>query len=276
MKKKLNVLDFQKRKDNNEKFSMITVYDNAMAKLVDKSDIELILVGDSLGNVLHGKASTNHVTIEQMRYHLKMVRDGAPNTFIIGDMSFLSYQPSNEDAIKNAGSLIQLGADCVKMEGGLGIMDRIKACTDIGIPVCAHIGLTPQTAGAIGGFKVQGKGREEGERLIKEAKEAEKAGAFAIVLECIPTPLADMIIDEISIPTIGVGAGPNTTGQNVNAYDLLGLFEGFVPKFVKQYANLNEEIVNAYNAWDKEVKSSQFPQKEHEYTMEEENLPKIK
>ena len=274
-KRKPTIQELKDMKTSGKKFKMITVYDHMMASIVDKSEIELILVGDSLGMIIQGHEGTTPVDLEDIQYHLKAVRRGAPNTFVVGDMPFMSYQPSKEDAIRSAGSLIKLGADCVKMEGGLGIMDRIEAVTAIGIPVMAHIGLTPQTASSIGGFKVQGKGTEASEKLLKEAMAAEKAGAFCIVLECIPSQLAKLIEENISIPTISVGAGPNATGQNLNAYDILGIFDAFVPKFVKQYAHMGPEMVSAFNAWSKDIDEGHYPLKEHEFNMKEEDLPKL-
>lgn len=274
-KVKPTVQQLKDMKKNGKKFRMITVYDYQMASIVDKSNIELILVGDSLGMIIQGHEGTTPVNIEDIQYHLKAVRKGAPNTFIVGDMPFMAYQVCKEDAIRNAGSLMKLGADCVKMEGGQAIMDRIKAVTDIGIPVVAHIGLTPQTAASLGGFKVQGKSAEASERLLKEAIAAEEAGAFAIVLECLPTQLATLIENTISIPTISVGAGPNATAQNLNAYDILGIFDAFVPKFVKQYAKMGEEMVKAMNAWAEDIDNGIYPAPEHEFNMKVEDLPKI-
>lgn len=273
-KKKPTIQELKDMKKSGKKFKMITVYDHQMATLVDRSDAQLILVGDSLGMIIQGYEGTAPVNVEDIRYHLKAVRKGAPNTFIVGDMPFLSYQVCKEDAIRNAGSLMKLGADCVKMEGGLAIMDRIKAVVDIGIPVIAHIGLTPQTAASLGGFKVQGKSTEAADRLLKEAIAAEEAGAFAIVLECIPTQLATMIDNRISIPTISVGAGPNATAQNLNAYDILGIFDDFIPKFVKQYAHLGQEIVNAFNTFCNEIDEGIYPAPEHEFNMKSEDIPK--
>ncbi|MGE5677795.1 MAG: 3-methyl-2-oxobutanoate hydroxymethyltransferase [Pseudomonadota bacterium] len=272
-KRKVTISDLKEMKKNGKKFKMITVYDYQMASMVDRSEVELILVGDSLGMIIQGYEGTTPVTMEDIEYHLRAVRRGAPKTFVVGDMPFMSYQVCREDAIRNAGRLIRLGADCVKLEGGMAIMDKIKAITDIGIPVMAHIGLTPQTAASIGGFKVQGKDSEAAERLLKEAIEAEKAGAFAIVLECIPALLAELIDRTISIPTIGVGAGANTTAQNLNAYDLLGIFDSFVPKFVKQYAKLGPEMIEAFNSWCKEVDNGAFPTPQHEFKMNPEDLP---
>ena len=275
-KKKLSIQQLKDMKKDGKKFKMITVYDYQMAAIVEKSDIDIILVGDSLGMVIQGMEGTTTVTIEEIQYHLKAVRNGAPNKFLVGDMPFLSYQVSKEEAIRNAGSLIKLGADCVKMEGGLAVMDKIKAVSDIGIPVIAHIGLTPQTAVSIGGFKVQGKRLEDSQRLLKEAIAAEEAGAFAIVLECIPSQLVKLIDDSISIPTIGCGAGPNTTAQNLNAYDILGIFDAFVPKFVKQYAKIGEEMLSAMNTWASDIDNGIFPAPEHEFNMKIEDLPILK
>lgn len=273
MKVKPTIAQLQQLKDEGKHFTMITVYDHAMAQLVDRSQTEMILVGDSLGMIIQGHEGTTPVTIEHIQYHLQWVRKGAPNTFIIGDMPFLSYQASKEDAILNAGSLIRLGADCVKMEGGMGIMDKIEAVTSVGIPVCAHIGLTPQSVASLGGFKVQGKGKTAAKRLVDEAIAAEKAGAFAIVLECIPTQLADYIMTKINIPAIGVGAGPNTAGHNINAYDLIGMFDAFIPKFVKRYGEIGKEIVEIYDTFHTEVQNGEFPQKSHEYNMDVNDLP---
>jgi len=275
VKRKPTIQELKDMKTNGKKFKMITVYDHQMASIVDKSDAQLILVGDSLGMIIQGHEGTAPVNIEDIQYHLKAVRKGAPNTFVVGDMPFMAYQACKEDAIRSAGSLIKLGADCVKMEGGMGIMDKIKAVTDIGIPVIAHIGLTPQTAASLGGFKVQGKNQEASERLLKEAIAAEEAGAFAIVLECMPSQLGKLIDETISIPTISVGAGPNATAQNLNAYDLLGIFDSFVPKFVKQYAAMGPDMVNAFNAWCTDIDEGAYPAPEHEFNMKSEDLPKL-
>ena len=274
-KKKLSVQDIIETKKSSKKFSMITVYDYQMASIVDQSDIEMILVGDSLGMVIQGLEGTTPVNIEDMEYHLKAVRKGAPNTFIVGDMSFMSYQVCKEDAIRNAGSLMKLGADCVKMEGGMGIMDKIKAATEVGIPVMAHIGVTPQTAAAFGGFKVQGKNTAAAERLLKEAIAAEEAGAFSIVVECLPAQLNALIDKTISIPIISTGSGASANGFNLNAYDMLGIFDSFKPKFVKQYAHMRQEMVDAFNAWNKDINDGIYPSYDEEYHMKVEDLPKV-
>ncbi|MGD9567660.1 MAG: 3-methyl-2-oxobutanoate hydroxymethyltransferase [Sedimentibacter sp.] len=274
-KKKLTIQDIIDMKTNGKKLGMVTVYDYQMASMVDESDCEMILVGDSLGMVIQGESGTTHVNIEDMQYHLKAVRKGAPNTFIVADMSFMSYQASKEDAIRNAGSLMKLGADCVKMEGGMGIMDKIKAVVDIGIPVMAHIGLTPQTAASMGGFKVQGKNTATAERLVKEAIAAEEAGAFCVLIELLPAQLNDLINKTIKAPILSTGSGNSAVGFNLNAYDMLGIFNTFKPKFVRQYAQMRQQIVDAFSAWDKDIKSDSYPSYEEEFHMKEEDLPKV-
>ncbi|AOY74970.1 3-methyl-2-oxobutanoate hydroxymethyltransferase [Clostridium formicaceticum] len=274
-KQKITIPELQEKKVKGEKFKMITAYDYPMASIIDKSSAELILVGDSLGMVIQGHDSTVPVNIEDMIYHVKLVRRGAPNTFIVGDMPFLAYQACEKEAIRNAGQLLKSGADCVKMEGGLTIVDKVKAVVDAGIPVIAHIGLTPQTASMVGGFKVQGKSEEGAQRLIDEAIALEKAGAFAIVLECIPTPLVKIIDEKISIPTIGVGGGPHTTAQNLNAYDLVGIFDKFVPKFVKQYGQLGSQMLDIFNTWCSEIDSGVYPEPKHGFTMKDDELKKL-
>ncbi len=274
-KKKLTIMDIIDKKNNGEKFGMVTVYDYQMARLVDESSCEMILVGDSLGMIFQGYAGTNHVNIEDMEYHLKAVRKGAPTTFIVADMSFMSYQASKEEAIHNAGKLMKLGADCVKMEGGIGIMDKIEAVTEVGIPVMAHIGLTPQTAGAIGGFKLQGKNKATAERLIKEALSAEKAGAFCVLIELIPSELNDYINKKLKVPVVSTGSGPSAAGFNLNAYDMLGIFGDFKPRFVRQYAQMRQEVINAFSAWDNDVKSGAYPSSEEAFHMSTEDVPQI-
>jgi 3-methyl-2-oxobutanoate hydroxymethyltransferase len=274
-KKKLTIQDIMDRKNSpDNKIGMVTVYDYQMAKLVDESDCEMILVGDSLGMIIQGMEGTTHVNFEDMEYHLKCVRRGAQNTFIVADMSFLSYQTSKEDAIRNAGRLMKLGADCVKMEGGLGIMDKIKAVTEVGIPVMAHIGLTPQTAAALGGFKLQGKNTDTAERLIREAKAAEEAGSFCVLIEMIPSELNDLINETVSIPVFSTGSGPSAAGFNLNAYDMLGIFSDFKPRFVRQYAQLRNVIIGAFNSWNKDIKTGSYPSYEECFHMKEEDLPK--
>lgn len=272
-KEKITIPVMQQLKKASKKFSMITVYDYPMASLVERSEVELILVGDSLGMVIQGHDGTLPVNIEDVIYHVRAVRRGAPNTFVVADMPFLSYQVSREEAIRNAGFLLKAGADCVKIEGGTNVVDTVRAVVQAGIPVVAHIGLTPQSATIMGGFKVQGKSRDAAGKLLSEAKMLEAAGAFAIVLECIPIPLASLIDRKLQIPTIGCGAGPGTTAQNLNAYDLLGIFDKFVPRFVKQYARMGEQMVEVFNTWTGEIEGGEYPAPEHGFTMREEELP---
>jgi len=274
-KKKITIPELLERKGSDQKFTMLTVYDYPMASMVDRSEIELILVGDSLGMVIQGHDGTIPVNIEDMLYHVKLVRRGAPNTFVVGDMPFLSYQVSKEEAIRNAGMLLKAGADCVKMEGGLKIVDKVQAVVDAGIPVMAHIGLTPQTAGMVGGFKVQGKSTVGAEKLVQEALALEEVGAFSIVLECIPAQLGKLIHEKLNIPTIGCGGGPDTTGQNLNAYDILGIFDKFVPKFVEQYAQMGKQMVDVFNTWSRQTNSGQFPAPKHCFNMNEEDLKRL-
>jgi 3-methyl-2-oxobutanoate hydroxymethyltransferase len=274
-KKKVTIPDLKEMKKTGKKFKMITVYDYPFARIVDNSNLELILVGDSLGMVIQGHDGTIPVEIEDMIYHVRLVRRGAPNTFVVGDMSFLSYQVSKEEAIRNAGRLLKAGADCVKMEGDIRVVDKVEAVVNAGIPVIAHIGLTPQTAAMLGGFKVQGKSAEAAEKLLNDAIAFEKAGAFSIVLECIPAPLAKLIDEKLSIPTISCGAGPHATAQNLNAYDVLGIFDKFVPKFVKQYGQMGQQMLEAFNAWGKDTDDGTFPGPIHCFTMNEEDLKRL-
>jgi len=274
-KKKISIPELKGMKVSGQKFKMFTVYDFPMATMVDRSPAELILVGDSLGMVIQGHDSTVPVNLEDVLYHVKIVRKGAPNTFVVGDMPFLSYQVNRDEAIRNAGTLLKVGADCVKMEGGVKIAETMRAVVDAGIPVMAHIGLTPQTAAMLGGFKVQGKNAASAEKLLQDALAVEEAGAFAIVLECIPTALAQLIDQKVTIPTISVGAGPFTTGFNLNAYDLLGIFDKFVPKFVIQYAQMGKDIVNVFDTWCKDIDEGSYPAPEHGFAMNDEDLKRL-
>jgi len=213
--------------------------------------------------------------LEEILYHLKLVRRGAPNTFIVGDMPFLTYQACESEAIHNAGILMKNGADCVKMEGDVYTAEKAAAVVKAGIPVMGHIGLTPQTAASFGGFKVQGKSTDSAKKMLENAIAFEKAGAFAIVLECLPTALGTLIDEKISIPTIGVGAGLNCTGYNLNAYDILGIFDKFVPKFVKQYKLLGKEILDGFNSWRNEIDSGAYPTREHCFNVSEDEINKL-
>lgn len=275
-KKKITIPELLEMKKTGKKFKMITVYDYPFARIVDNSNLELILVGDSLGMVIQGHDGTVPVEMEDMLYHVKAVRRGAPNTFIVGDMPFMSYQVGKKAAIRNAGRLLKAGADCVKMEGDMRVVDKVAAVVGAGVPVIAHIGLTPQTAAMFGGFKVQGKSAEAAESLLQQALAMEKAGAFAIVLECIPAALAKLIDEKLEICTISCGAGPHATAQNLNAYDVLGIFDKFVPKFVKQYGQMGAQILEAFNKWGQETDEGIFPEPKHCFAMNEEDLKQIR
>jgi 3-methyl-2-oxobutanoate hydroxymethyltransferase len=268
--------DFQKKKEAGQKITMLTAYDFPTASLVDQTGIDVILVGDSLGMVVLGYDSTVPVTMEEMIHHCKAVCRGAKRAFVLGDMPFLSYHISIEQAIGNAGRLIkEAGCDAVKLEGGSAMAPVVKAIVQAGIPVCAHIGLTPQTATQLGGFKVQGKDAESARELIRSAKDLEAAGAFMIVMECIPDKLASMITKSLSIPTIGIGAGKECDGQVLVFHDLLGLFERFTPRFVKRYEHLAPKVKAAVNLYREEVEKGLFPAEEHTFNMKAEEAQKI-
>lgn len=251
-----------------EKITMLTAYDASFAGMLESVGVDMLLIGDSLGMVVLGYDSTVPVSMDEMLHHAAAVRRGAPATMLVGDMPFLSYQVSPEEAVANAGRFFkEAGCDAVKLEGGREVCKAVQAIVQAGMPVMAHIGLTPQTAGKLGGFKVQGKDLDSARRLLKEAKALEEAGAFALVLECIPDGLARLISEEIAIPTIGIGAGAGCDGQVLVTNDLLGLFEKFVPRFVKKYINLAPDIKEAVALFLDEVKSGSFPDEEHSFVM---------
>lgn len=273
---KNTAVTFRQAKEKGEKLTMLTAYDYSTAKLVDEAGIHSILVGDSLGMVCLGYEDTLSVTMEDMLHHTKAVARGAKDALVIADMPFMSYQTSVYDAVVNAGRLIKEGhAQAVKLEGGKEVCPQIEAIVKASIPVCAHIGLTPQSIHAFGGFKVQGKGEEAAKRLIEEAQAVEAAGAFAVVLECVPEALAKLITDKISIPTIGIGAGAGCDGQVLVYQDMLGMYADFAPKFVKVFANVGEEMRKGFAAYKKEVQNGTFPAKEHTFRMDESILEKL-
>jgi len=274
--KKVTIADLQQKKETNKKITMMTAYDYPTGSLVDQAGIDTILVGDSLGMVMLGYNSTVPVTMDEMIHHCKAVCRGAQRGFVIGDMPFMSYQVSNEKAIENAARFIkEAGCDCVKLEGGSEMAHVVKAIVDAGIPVCAHIGLTPQTATKLSGFKVQGKDAESARALLKSAQDLEEAGAFLIVMECIPDLLGAKITKELKIPTIGIGAGKDCDGQVLVYHDLVGLFERFTPKFVKQYINLAPKIREALIQYKEEVENGTFPGPEHGFSIKAEEAEKI-
>ncbi|HHU17603.1 MAG TPA: 3-methyl-2-oxobutanoate hydroxymethyltransferase [Clostridiales bacterium] len=262
---KITTLKLQEMKDKGEKITMVTAYDYSTACLVEKAGIDVILIGDSLMMTMLGDDSTVACTMDQMIHHTKPVVLGAPNTHIVTDMPFGSYNVSKEEAIKNATRMLKEGrCDAVKLEGGREIAETIKAIVDAGIPVMGHIGLTPQTVSMLGGFKVQGKG-DAAKDVLEDALAVEAAGAYSIVLECIPEQLGKLITEKLRIPTIGIGGGRFTDGQVMVYHDMVGLFEKFIPKFVKQYINLGPEIIKALETYKEEVKSGAFPGEEHTF-----------
>ncbi len=274
---KITVANLKKMKEENNKITMLTCYDYSTAKLMDAAGVEILLVGDSLGNTMLGYENTLPVTMEDMIAHTAAVSRGAENALILGDMPFLSYQTSVYDAVKNAGRFMkEAGANAVKLEGGARVCPQIRAIVEADIPVCAHIGLTPQSVNAFGGFKVQGKSLDAARTLIEDAKRVEDAGACMVVLEGIPAKLAEIITDAVSIPTIGIGAGAGCDGQVLVYQDMLGMFTDYVPKFVKQFANVGEVMTQAFTDYMQEVKAGTFPAREHTYKIADEVIDALK
>jgi 3-methyl-2-oxobutanoate hydroxymethyltransferase len=261
----MTVPEFQKYKRDGKKLIVVTAYDALFTRIVEQAGIEIILVGDSLGVVVQGKSNTLAVTMDEMRYHTGMVANTAQRAFVIGDMPFMSYQVSLEEAVRNAGRLLQAGAAAVKLEGGGIMADRIQAMTNVGIPVVGHLGMTPQSVHQYGGYKVQGKGKDRAEMLLQDAEALQAAGAFAVVLEAIPAQLARKITESLTIPTIGIGAGPYCDGQVLVLYDLLGLFDDFMPKFVRPYAHLKADALQALRRYKEEVEQQKFPAESESY-----------
>ncbi|WP_047985629.1 3-methyl-2-oxobutanoate hydroxymethyltransferase [Ornithinibacillus californiensis] len=273
---KNTVTSIQKQKIEGDKITMLTCYDYSMAKLMDESGINMLLIGDSLGQVVLGYEDTLSVTMEDMIHHTRAVSRGASNAFVLADMPFMSYQTSVYDAVTNAGRLIKEGrAHGVKLEGGVKVCPQIRAIVDASIPVCAHIGLTPQSVNAFGGFKVQGKTEEAARQLIEDAKAVEAAGAFIVVLEGVPAKLAELVSKEISIPTIGIGAGASCDGQVLVYQDMLTIFSDFTPKFVKQFANVGEVMKQAFQDYINEVKDGTFPAEEHTYSISDDIIDRL-
>jgi len=267
---------FRAKKQEGRPISMLTAYDYPLAQLVDEAGIDAILVGDSLGNVVLGYDSTIPVTMEDMVHHVKAVTRGVKRAMVVADMPFLSYHVSREEAVRNAGRLLQeAGAQAVKLEGGREVADTIKAITGAGIPVMGHLGLTPQSIHQMGGYKVQGKDEKAARKLLTDAMAVEEAGAFSLVLECVPTPLAKLVTEKLSISTIGIGAGPYCDGQVLVTHDLIGLVGGFSPKFAKRYINIREDIKKALETFRHEVEEKVFPAAEHQFGMDEEILKKL-
>ncbi|MDW8800291.1 3-methyl-2-oxobutanoate hydroxymethyltransferase [Clostridium sp. A1-XYC3] len=262
----MTVLDFQKYKDEGKKFTYVTAYDYTTASIVNDSECEVILVGDSLAMVMLGYTSTTAVTMEDMIHHIRPVVKGAPNTFIVGDMPFGSYNVSCEQAIANANRLIkETGCDCIKLEGGIEMADKIEAIVKAGIPVMGHLGLTPQTTSQLGGFRVQGSTPESAAKLIEDAKTIEKAGVFSIVLECVPSCVARAMAKAVKVPVLGIGAGPDVDCQVLVTQDLLGMYGDFKPKFVKQFAQIRTAMVEGLNQFHKETLEGTFPSPEFSF-----------
>jgi 3-methyl-2-oxobutanoate hydroxymethyltransferase len=261
----MTIPEFQQHKRDNKKLIVVTAYDALFARIVEQAGIQAILVGDSLGVVVQGKANTLSVTMDEMLYHTKLVAGAAHHALVIGDMPFMSYQAGHEDALRNAGRFLQAGAHAVKLEGGAVMADRVAAMTSVGIPVMGHLGMTPQSVHRYGGYKVQGKKSDRAQALLSDAKALEAAGAFAVVLEAMPVKLAKAITEQLTIPTIGIGAGPHCDGQVLVLYDLLGLFDEFVPKFVKPYAHLKADALQALRRYKEEVEQGKFPSDAESY-----------
>lgn len=261
----MTVPEFQKRKREGKKLTVVTAYDALFTRIVEQAGLDVILVGDSLGVVVQGKKDTLSVTMDDMLYHTQLVAGAAQRSLIIADMPFLSYQVSVEEAVKNAGRFLQAGAAAVKLEGGSEVVDRVQAITRFGMPVMGHLGMTPQSVHRYGGYRVQGKEGERAKAIMKDAKALEAAGAFAVVLEAIPAALAKAVTNAVSIPTIGIGAGPDCDGQVLVLYDLLGLFDEFTPKFVKPYAHLKADALQALRRYKEEVEQGKFPTEDESY-----------
>jgi 3-methyl-2-oxobutanoate hydroxymethyltransferase len=273
---KNTVTTIMQKKGSGKKISMLTAYDYSTAKLVDEAGIDTILVGDSLGNVMLGYENTTMVTMEDMIHHAAAVSRGAKNAFVVVDMPFMSYQTGVYDAVVNAGRLVKEGhAEAVKLEGGVDVCPQIEAIVKASIPVCAHIGLTPQSINIFGGHKVQGKTEEAARKILEDAKAVEKAGAFAVVLEGIPSKLAKIITQTLTIPTIGIGAGADCDGQVLVNQDMLGMFSDFVPKFVKQFSNVGDIMKEAYKAYIDEINAGTFPDEAHSYNISDDVIEKL-
>ena len=276
-RKKMTPVDVQAMKKAGKKITMLTAYDYPTALLEDMVGIDIILVGDSVGMTVLGYANTVPVTMDEMIHHTKAVARGAKDALILGDMPFMSYNTSERDAIVNAGRFMKEGgADAVKLEGGASVKDIVKAIVKAGIPVMGHIGLTPQTMSMLGGFKVQGKDAEAAQKIIDDALTLEEAGAFSVLLEAVPAPIAKKVTERLTVPTIGIGAGVHCDGQVLVVHDLLGLFDRFTPKFAKRYVNLSELMVKAFESYRDEVLEGKFPTEQHSFHIDEKELKKMK
>jgi len=276
-RKKIVIPDFLKMKQEGRKITMLTAYDFPTACIIDNAGIDMILVGDSVGNVVLGYDSTIPVTMDEMIHHAKAVKRGTKYAFLVGDMPFMSFNVSVQETILNAGRFVkEAGADAVKMEGGNAeVIKMVKATISAGIPVMGHLGLTPQTATMLGGLKVQGRSAGLAQKILKQAADLEQAGCFSIVLECVPDKLAERITKQLTIPTIGIGAGSECDGQVLVTHDMLGLYVRFLPKFVKQYVNLSTQMSKALDSYIQEVREGKFPAIEHTFTMDKKELKEL-
>jgi 3-methyl-2-oxobutanoate hydroxymethyltransferase len=275
-RQKVSIPHLYEMREKGEIISWLTCYDFPMAQFEEHAGIEMILVGDSASMVVYGESSTLPIKMDTLIEHCKAVRRGAPTAFIIGDMPFLSYQVSPQEAVYNAGRFMkEAGCDAIKLEGGVRIAETVKAIVNAGIPVVGHIGLTPQSSSMLGGFKVQGKDAESARLLVEDAKALEKAGVFGVLLECVPTKVSMHIKKNVSCLLFGIGAGAGCDGQLLIIHDIIGLYQCFTPKFVKQYANIAPIILDALKSYKKEVREKAFPTKEHEFTIKAEELKKL-
>lgn len=261
---RVRIPDLLAKKQRGQKITMLTAYDATMARLLDRAGIDALLVGDSLGTVILGYETTLPVTLEAMIHHARAVANGATRALVVADMPFLTYQVSTAEAVRNAGRLLQEGgAAAVKLEGGVAVADTVRRLVELGIPVMGHVGLTPQSVHRFGGFRAVGKTQREADAVMEDARALQQAGAFAVILEAVPTAVAEALTTELAIPTIGIGAGPGCDGQVLVSYDAFGLFDVFVPRFVKQYAKLGEEMVEAAKEYISDVREGRFPDREH-------------
>ncbi len=275
--KKITINDIRQAKKNHRKLTMVTAYDYPFGLMADEAGIDIVLVGDSLGMVVMGLDGTVAVTMENMIHHIKAVVRGCKNALVVGDMPFMSYNTSIRDAIINSGRMLKEGGcDVIKLEGGTDFAPTIEAIVKAGIPVQGHIGLTPQTASALGGFKMQGKDAAAAKKIVDDAKAIEDAGVFSIILEAVPAPLGKIIAETVQVPVIGIGAGSDVDGQVLVTHDMIGLFDKFVPKFVKQYTKIRPVIIDALKEYKKDVIDTGFPAAEHSFSMSDEALEQLK
>ena len=274
--KKITIQDIKQAKKDNRKLTMVTAYDYPFGLMADEAGVDIVLVGDSLGMVVMGLDGTVEVTMEHMIHHIKAVVRGCKNALVVGDMPFMSYNTSIRDAIINSGRLMKEGGcDVIKLEGGVDFAPTVEAIVKAGIPVQGHIGLTPQTASALGGFKMQGKDAQAAKRIVDDARALEDAGVFSMILEAVPAPLGKIIAEAVSIPVIGIGAGSQVDGQVLVTHDMIGLFDKFIPKFVKQYTKIRPTIIDAMKAYKKDVINQAFPAREHSFTMPDKALEEL-